>query len=931
MEQTTESDEIISSTLAMAKPDREAFIASILDNPDQSGAFLDAMDTLSSYLSVLRTAGGVKAHQALGVGADRSAAANTLGPIQIEQFDIGESLGSGGFADVYCARQLQPIEREVAIKVLRPGHGDDKIAARFKGEQQALAQLDHPSIAQVFDAGRTDDGRLFFVMEKINGTSITEYCQQNRAPLAQRLKLFLDTCEAVEFAHSHSIVHRDLKPSNVMVTDSAGIAMVKIIDFGIAKEIDQQPLAGGALTQQGEFLGTPQSMSPEQLGARAMNIDRRTDVYALGVLLYELLSDHKPFEGATAEAMLINVWRYACGDIEIPRASQRVLRSNTTYRELARNVKGDLDWIIGKSMAVDPAQRYKSVLALGEDIRRYLRHEPVSAGPPTVYYRASKFFRRNWLVVSAASVVLAALVGGLIQTTIERNRSTEALETLTAVTDFQTQMLSNLNPYALGADLREILQSYEADQPLNFTDVARQVIDNNMLSEAANTVEQSFDAQPEVASRLRQSLAEAYLNLGLRERAIAEFEQAQQLFHQQDADQPDREVDLLRSLANAYDQDGQYERALSLGKESVEKAAALYDETHPLYLDAISELASIHISFANYEQSEQLQTLVVEGYSRLYGAEDLRTLSEKHRYATILHHQERLQESLALRKEIFSARTRLLNPLHDDLIITHIGLGSINQHLGNLTESEYHLREALSRRSQALGDDHPRTLSLYDRLSSVIFDQGRVDEAHDLIQQGLRKFESTSEPDEPRHFLLRSTLASVQTARKQFQEAVTTLEDVYASSVAFQGEEHPETVRYLRNLATAHFKAGNIESAQSLYKQAQPLFLSIWGDDYPGYGLLLLGMAEVHAHQGHFLVALDLVDETEHIYLNRFGSKDHPMVADLLMQRGRHLAANNQSENAGSALSLAAEMYQRLNLTDKADLAKQGILALAAR
>ncbi|MEM7705302.1 MAG: serine/threonine-protein kinase [Pseudomonadota bacterium] len=922
MPKATDSDSIISAMLGMVRSEREAYLSSVLDDPKKPPVFLEAADALSDYLSLLRTGGGVLAHQQLRV--DETVGNAELERVEIEQFEIGEKLGSGGFADVYAARQLEPIQRDVAIKILRHDPGNETLAARFQSEQQALAQLDHPSIAQVFDAGRTNDGRLFFVMEKIDGVSITQYCHDRALGLNERLGLFREVCDAVEFAHSRGIVHRDLKPSNVMVTDAAGRVQAKVIDFGIAKGIEHAVRAEEPLTGQGEFLGTLSSMSPEQIGARSIPIDRRTDVYALGVLLYELLCDAGPFSGSTTQGVLMSVWRYVSGETQLTRPSRLAEEQSALSPRIVTRIEEDLDWITCKAMAIDPAERYQSVMVLSEDILRFLSHQPVAAGPPSARYRARKFVRRNWPALLAAGSVLAALTGGLLQTTIERNRTAEALETLTLVTDFQSEMLSNLDPYAFGLQLREVIQSADPGQPVNYTDAARSAIDKNILSKAGGALGSVFADKPEVEGQLRQSLADVYMNLGMNSKAVAELEKVQM---QQSGASGVDQVQFLGRLANALDGDGRYEQARALGVQRLKLAAADFDPLDPIYLGALSDMASIHISFGDFEKAEKQQLEAMRGFSQLYGENSRRALAETHLYATILHHQGRLAESLTYREAVLHSRSELLDRLDNDLIVSHVGLGSLHHHLGNLQQATYHLKEAFSRRRESLGENHPRTLSLYNRLAAVLLDEGKLAEAEAFVLDGVGRFESTSEPDTPRLLLLQARLAAVRTAQGRHEEAVAVLQDVHRKSSVFQGEDNPETVVFLHSLASAQLSAGRPETARSLFSQAIEHYLRIWGDQHPRYGILLADQAELEADAKRFSLALDQLNHAEQIFALNFGEKDHRLIADVLLQRARFLALDGRSPAAQQAGNRAADMYQRLGLLAKADEA----LALSIR
>ncbi len=341
------------------------------------------------------------AEQLLGCAAAPSA--NVPLPAHLGPYEVVRRLGDGAFGEVFLCRQQTPIQRDVAVKVLRPGAGDRQTLARFAAERQLLAALQHPTIAQVFDAGELPDGRPYLVMEYIDGTPLQRYCEQQGLGLAARLDLFLALCRGVQHAHGRGIVHRDLKPSNVLVVAHQDGPLPRIIDFGVAKLLAAESAPGALATEGGRVVGTPGYMSPEQAQGRSQEVDERADVYSLGVMLYELLCGELPWPAAAAST--------EC-EPELP--SRRVVRAGTepgrAPRHLAQALRGDLDWITCKCLRSTPAERYASVADLVQDLERHRRGEPVLAGPPSVVYRLRKFARRQrpWLLAAA----LAAVLGG---------------------------------------------------------------------------------------------------------------------------------------------------------------------------------------------------------------------------------------------------------------------------------------------------------------------------------------------------------------------------------------------------------------------------------------------------------------------------------------------------------------------------------------
>lgn len=342
---------------------------------------------------------------------------------RIDRYSLIERLGEGGMGVVYLAQQHEPVHRRVALKVIKPGMDSEAVIRRFEAERQALAMMDHHHIARVLDAGATEAGLPYFVMELVRGMPITKFADRNNLGLKDRLRLFIEVCDAVQHAHQKGVIHRDLKPSNILVETLEGRPTPKIIDFGIAKALGASMSDRTMFTRHGQLIGTLEYMAPEQAGDNADTADTRADIYSLGVLLYELLTRSLPFESETLQKFGIAEFRKLIELVDPPKPSTRLSTGHTTTvdapstrprtRTWAREVRGDLDWITMRALEKDRTRRYRSASELAEDIRRHLHNEPVSAGPPSVGYRAMKFVRRNRVGVGAAGAVAAALVLGL--------------------------------------------------------------------------------------------------------------------------------------------------------------------------------------------------------------------------------------------------------------------------------------------------------------------------------------------------------------------------------------------------------------------------------------------------------------------------------------------------------------------------------------
>ena len=343
---------------------------------------------------------------------------------RIGRYKLLEKIGEGGFGEVWMAEQREPVKRRVALKIIKLGMDSRQVVARFEAERQALAMMDHPNIAKVFDADVTDTGRPYFVMELVRGIKITEYCDQNQLPTRERLELFIQVCQAIQHAHQKGIIHRDIKPSNILVTLHDGVPVPKVIDFGIAKATQQELTDKTVFTQFQQFIGTPAYMSPEQAEMSGLDIDTRADIYSLGVLLYELLVGQTPFDAKEMMQGGLDAMRQIIREKEPLRPSTKLntlqgdarttagKRRQTDVGKLVHQLQGDLDWIVMKCLEKDRTRRYETANGLAADIQRHLANEPVVARPPSAAYRFQKAWQRNKLVFTAGTAVAVALVAG---------------------------------------------------------------------------------------------------------------------------------------------------------------------------------------------------------------------------------------------------------------------------------------------------------------------------------------------------------------------------------------------------------------------------------------------------------------------------------------------------------------------------------------
>ncbi len=532
---------------------------------------------------------------------------------RIGRYKLLQLIGEGGFGVVYMAEQEEPIRRRVALKIIKLGMDTKQVIARFEAERQALAMMDHANIARVFDAGATDTGRPYFVMELVKGIPITEYCDKNNLDTRQRLDLFIDVCKAVQHAHQKGIIHQDIKPSNVMITLHDGKPVPKIIDFGIAKATQHRLTEKTFFTEYQQFIGTPEYMSPEQAEMTGLDVDTRSDIYLLGILLYELLTGTTPFEAEKLRSAAYDeIRRIICED-EPPKPSTRLNTLGDALSDVAKHrhvqpaqlckiVRGDLDWVVMRALEKDRTRRYETANEFAGDIERHLGDEPVSAGPPSVGYRLRKFVRRNRASVTAVAAVAAAIIVGFIVSTTmyfraeaERDRAVEAerqteqlLAQEQAVTDF------------LYTDLLESIDPAKA--------MVREVTLREVLDAASERMEGRFEGEPHAELSVRQMWGQMYLKLGKYKAAKRHGDRVLEIFMKQlDEEDPDMLL-LMRNLAALYLEQGWYDEAEPVLVKVLDAQRRVLGEEHRDTVRAINCLIMLYEAWGKPEKADQWRT-----------------------------------------------------------------------------------------------------------------------------------------------------------------------------------------------------------------------------------------------------------------------------------------------------------------------------------
>ena len=628
--------------------------------------------------------------------------------------------------EVWLAEQSQPVHRLVAIKIIKAGMDTAQVVARFETERQALAMMDHPAIAKVFDGGTTPEGRPYFAMEYVRGESITTYCERQRLSLNQRLELFIQLCEGVQHAHQKGIIHRDLKPSNILVVLQDDRPAPRIIDFGVAKAIAQPVAEHPLLTELGAIVGTREYMSPEQADMTPLDVDTRSDVYSLGVVLYELLAGALPFDAhALREVGRAEVGR-TIRDAEPLRPSARVMElgaislavahdRHVDPAKLARQLTGDLDWITLKALEKDRTRRYQTANALALDVRRHLNNEPVSAGPPSGVYRVGKFVRRHRVGVAAASALAVILVAFSAVVAVqasriarERDRANREATAAKQVADFLIGLFNVSDP-------REARGS---------TLTAREI-----LSNGGRQIEQDLRDQPEVQARLQATIGNVYVSLGLYGEAGPLLERARQTqMRLLGPDNPET-LTTTNQLANLYWHQRKLNEAEPIYLDVIERRRRVLGDEHPDTLKTRFDLASLYSVQERWNEAERLNLTTLDKQRRVLGAEHPDTVASMNNLQYMYHGQQRYSDAEPIAREVLEITRRLRGEGHPDTLRSLHNLATIYDATGRYQQAEPLYLEAIAGKRRVLGDAHSSTCRSLYRVGLMYKKQRRYAEA----------------------------------------------------------------------------------------------------------------------------------------------------------------------------------------------------------
>ena len=827
-------------------------------------------------------------------------------PKQIGHYRIRDVLGEGGMAIVYLADQEEPVKRQVALKVIKPGMDTRQVVARFESERQALAVLDHPGIAKIFDGGITESGHPYFVMERVHGIPITEYCDQHRLDTDERVALFVDVCSAVQHAHHKGLIPRDLKPSNLLVGDVDGKPQVKIIDFGIAKAASPTMTDKTLFTRLGQIVGTPQYMSPEQAETSGLDVDTRSDIYSLGVVLYELLVGTVPLDLAKIgdEAM-----RFALREKDPAKPSTRITELGDTQDEVARSrrtdintlrrkLKGDLDWIVMQSIEKDRARRYETANALAMDCRRFLKHEPVLARHPSAGYVLSRFVRRNRLMVTAASIAIVAIVAGAVAATIGFMRAVEAervaveeRDTASATTEFLVDLFQVSDPWAF--------TPVRSESGAEIT--AREVLDMG-----AGRIREELEDQPRIQANLMTAIGRVYMGLGLPDDARPLIEEGLEVRR---AAYPPRHIAIGDSLEAMG--------MLQLIYGNYADAAELQDEAISIYADAWGEdavdvawMLSMHaVTLSNIGKLDEAMAVQQRALDLLRSDPDERRFE----LGQALNNLGYVQNALSLQTEAiqsFEEAIELLSQTQARGLYARAlsNLAAGYQLTGRLAEATELHEEALEIKRDWFGPYHTEVGYSVANLSFVYQELGDYAMSERLKAESIDIFSRSLGAEHPNIGIIMIGVAAIQDLQGKHEEAAATYTEALGRIETAFGSESIQAVIVHNGIGENHYFQGRFEEAEASYRTALAIGTAVGpehshvADTYGRLAQLPESTLTAEEREAYFSKAIELLQRNEGAGSLR-AAFFQTELAELLADQGREQEARVQFEAGLSTLA----------------------------
>lgn len=871
---------------------------------------------------------------------------------QVSSYTVDSLLGRGGMGAVYRATQSSP-SRTVALKLMRPGMTSQAALRRFTHEAHLLGRLSHPGIASIHEAGiHTDEhGNAvpFFAMEFVDGPTLSAFARSTELSVNERLALFAKVCDAVHHAHAKGVIHRDLKPSNILVATIDGEHTPKILDFGVARATDADLQTTTMHTDVGQIVGTIPYMSPEQVSGDPDDIDTRSDVYALGVVLYELLASTLPYD---LERKLI-------------AEAARIINEDDPSKlsSFDTRLRGDVETIVAKALEKERERRYQSALDLGSDIRRYLSDEPITARPPSAWYQLRKFSKRNKALVSGAAAAVVALLVGLAGTTyglieadtqraiaereadaaraaqaaaeLAQEQEAERARELEQVARFQSDQLAGIDVPSMGLGIRddllervrlrqeasgrlsddEITQRLgELDEILggaDLTGLALETLEDNIFERAVDTIEVRFTDQPLLRARLLQTIADTARSLGLLE--FAAGPQARALEIRRDAlggDHPDT-IDSIGSSAMLAQERGDLGDAEQLFSEALERSERVLGDTHERAAMAQGNLGSLLRLAGRFDEAEPLLRSSLRALTDTLGEDHPYTLHAMNNLSMNLQSQSNLDEAERLTLDVLERRRAALGERHPDTLRSLNNAGLLMRALGRLSDAESYLRRAYDLHKSTLGAEHPATLLTLNNLGLVLNESGRYEDAESVFTESLGVSRRVLGDDHPETLGAQRSLAILLMNMGRHDDAIAEFKQAIEGCRRVLGHEHQLTLGCISDLGASLYTSGRPKEAEPYMLEALEIQRRTLGTDHPSTLLSLNNLGALMYQTSRPEEALGYLSEALDVRRRTLGD-EHPDTLSSMSNLGGILSALGRLEEGVPLMREAYEARRRV-------------------
>jgi serine/threonine protein kinase len=855
-EQWEKVKEIVGAALDREPGERPAFLNAACSNDDALRAEVD------SLLSAHAQASGLSESALATHFPDPAQVSKSFGPYQLIQ-----KLGEGGMGQVWLAEQSAPVRRKVALKLIKTGIYDDSVLRRFQSERQSLAIMDHPVIAKVFDAGATPDGQPYFVMEYVPGIAITEYCDKKKLKIRDRLELFIRACEGVQHAHQKAIVHRDLKPANILVVEVDAKPMPRIIDFGLAKPVTPFFSGESLNTQMGSFVGTPGYMSPEQADPCMQDVDTRTDVYSLGVILYELLTGFLPVDPARWKNQRLDEVLRQLREEDPPRPSTKLSsdRNTSASRAEARGtqpgqlislLRGDLDWIVMKALDKDRTRRYGTPFELAADLGRYLKNEPVIARPASTSYRLRKYVHRHRIAATVAAGFFVLLAGFAAAQAVQLRRITRERDRANRITDFMTSMFKVSDPSeARGNSI-----------------TAREILDK-----ASKDIDTGLAKDPELQAQMMHVMGHVYYTLGLYPRGEALLTRAVDIRRRVLGPEHRDTLASMDELGMVFNIENRYPEAERLNREVLEIRRRDLGPQNLDTLTSMSHLAKALYAQGHYGEAEKWERDVLDVHRRVLGPHNLDTVLTMQLLAATLEREGRYAEAEKMDLQVVDLKRSVQGPDHPSTLLATSNLGWVLYQEGRYAESERYLRAAAETGRRVLGPDHPLETGLLGRLATDLDYEGRYPEAEKLQREVLVARRAAG-PERYETVTAAENLGHTLEDEGRYAEAEKFLREAKETGRRVLGAEHPEVLIAMSELGQTLDEEGRSAEAEKLERGTVEAQRRVLGPEHPSTLASMSRLARVLSHERQYAEAEKLAGEARDVDRRVLGP-EHPDTA----------------------------------------------------